>query len=69
MPGFYEGKVAKWWIPDDVVFGPLSERCGRSNDSLPAMANVGNWPNPELSAAGHALPESQINELPFENFL
>lgn len=32
-------------------------------------ANDTFWPNPELSAAGHALPESQINELPFENFL
>ena len=20
MLAFYEGKVAKWWIPDDVVF-------------------------------------------------
>jgi len=24
---------------------------------------------PRISAAGHTLPESQINELPFENFL
>jgi fatty-acyl-CoA synthase len=20
MLGFYEGKVAKWWVPDDVIF-------------------------------------------------
>jgi len=20
MLGFYEGKIAKWWLPDDVVF-------------------------------------------------
>jgi fatty-acyl-CoA synthase len=20
LRGFYEGKVAKWWVPDDVVF-------------------------------------------------
>ena len=26
-------------------------------------------PSPELSAAGHALPESPLNELLFENFL
>ncbi|MEM5310819.1 hypothetical protein [Paraburkholderia sp. JHI869] len=27
------------------------------------------WQSTELSAAGHALPESLLNELPFENFL
>jgi len=32
-------------------------------------SSVRDWPNPELFAAGHALPERQINELPFENFL
>lgn len=32
-------------------------------------ANDTFWPNPELSAAGHARPESQLVELPFENFL
>jgi hypothetical protein len=35
----------------------------------PEDANVFLWPNPELSVAGHTLPESQINELPFEKFL
>jgi hypothetical protein len=33
------------------------------------ILNGGFWPDPEPFTAGHALPESQINELPFENFL
>jgi hypothetical protein len=42
---------------------------GRSGDNANAQANGREWPNPELFAAGHARPESQINEPPFDTFL
>ena len=55
---------------DAVSYGRLlSGRARRSNVIVRVWTTVRRWPNPEIFAAGHALPESQINELPFENFL
>jgi fatty-acyl-CoA synthase len=51
---FYEGKVARWWVPDDVVFV----------DELPHTA-TGKLLKTELRArfAQHVLPTARSGEL------
>jgi fatty-acyl-CoA synthase len=54
MLSFYEGKVARWWVPDDVVFV----------DELPHTA-TGKLLKTELRAryAQHVLPSVKAGEL------
>ena len=54
MLGFYEGKVARWWVPDDVVFV----------DELPHTA-TGKLLKTELRArfAQHVLPTAKAGSL------
>ncbi len=40
---FYEGKVAKWWIPDDVVF--VNELPHTATGKVQKMALRGQWAN------------------------